>query len=205
MSEESKKIGILGGTFNPIHCGHLIIAETVRESFGLDRVLFIPSGIPPHKSYIELTGAEHRYCMVECAVRSNPYFEASRIELDRTGYTYTVDTLISLKSIYGDKTSLYFIIGADVINELTTWKDYESVFRLCGFIAVNRPGYDVKTALDDIERFDMQFGASIKILDAPQVDISSTGIRDRVKADKSIKYLVPECVEEYINKNRLYR
>jgi nicotinate-nucleotide adenylyltransferase len=204
MSEALSRIGILGGTFNPIHYGHLIIAEAVRESFGMDKVLFVPSGMPPHKSNIELSGAEHRYGMVECAIRSNPYFEASRIELDRSGYTYTVDTLISLKSRYGDNTTLYFMIGADVINELTTWKDFKNVFSLSSFIAVNRPGYDAKTVENDIERLVSQYGASIKMLEAPMIDISSSGIRERVYERRSIKYLVPGCVEDYIYKNGLY-
>lgn len=205
MSKEYNKICIFGGTFNPIHFGHLIVAETVRESFKLDRMLFVPSGIPPHKSQNEVTGAEHRYAMLECAVRSNPYFEASRVEIDREGYTYTVDTLNSLSSLYGDAAELYFMIGADVICELTTWKNFREIFKKCRFIAVKRPGCDIGSAESGIEQLKEQYGALISIVDAPLVDISSTTIRERLKAGNSIKYLVPQCVEEYINKNGLYR
>ena len=205
MSEEHEKIGIFGGTFNPIHFGHLIVAESVRESFGLDRVLFAPSGIPPHKSYDEVTGAEHRYAMVECAVRSNPYFEASRVEIDRTGFTYTVDTLNSLRTLYDNAAELYFLIGADVINELITWRNYREVFDLCSFIAVKRPGCDVRSAESGIEQLKERYNASISMIEAPLVDISSTSIREFVREHRSIKYLVPECVEEYIVKNGLYK
>lgn len=204
MSEKFMKIGILGGTFNPVHCGHLIVAEAVREAFGLDRVLFIPTGLPPHKSKNEVAGAEHRYNMVEGAVRSNPYFEASRAEIERPGYTYTVDTLRSLGVQYGENAGLYFIIGADVINELATWKNFKEVFARCSFIAVGRPGVG-KDAFDgDVARLKEKYPVSISVFEAPLMDISSTGIRERVGAYKSIKYLVPECVEEYIYENGLY-
>lgn len=205
MSEEYKKIGIFGGTFNPIHIGHLIVAEAVRESFGLDRILFVPSGVPPHKSYEEVTVAEHRYAMVECAVRSNPYFEASRIEVDRAGFTYTVDTLNSLRGLYGKAAEIYFIIGADVVNELTTWKDFRKVFGLCRFIAVGRPGCDAASAESGIKRLKERYNISVETVEAPLIDISSTSIREYVKSRRSIKYLVPECVEEYIHINELYR
>jgi nicotinate-nucleotide adenylyltransferase len=205
MSDKSSSIGIFGGTFNPIHFGHLIIAEAVREAFGLERVLFVPLGIPPHKSYNEIIGAEHRYGMVECAVRSNPYFEASRVEIDRSGYTYTVDTLKALRSRYGGNAGLYFIIGADVINELTTWKNFTEVFGLCRFIAVNRPGFDAAQAKSDVARLTERYAVSVDIIEAPLVDISSTAVRERVKAHRSIKYLVPECIEEYIYNNGLYQ
>lgn len=204
MSDECSKIGLFGGTFNPIHLGHLIIAEAVREAFGLERVLFIPSGIPPHKSCSEVTDAEHRYGMVECAVRSNPYFEASRIEIDRTGFTYTVDTLSSLRSRYGGNTGLYFIIGADIVNELTTWRRYNEVFGMCSFIAVKRPGCGNGSVEEDIARLEERYGALINLVEAPLVDISSTAIRERVNTGRSIKYLVPESVEEYISINKLY-
>lgn len=205
MSDKFSKIGIFGGTFNPIHFGHLIIAEAVRDSFGLDRVLFVPSGMPPHKSDNEVTGAEHRYDMVNCAVRSNPYFEASRLEVDRAGYTYTVDTLNSLRRQYGNTAELYFMIGADIINELITWKDCAEVFALCRFIAVKRPYCDAGSAESNIARLKERYPISISMVKAPLIDISSTEIRERVKAQKSIKYLVPECVEEYIYKNGLYQ
>lgn len=205
MTYLCKKIGILGGTFNPIHCGHLKVAEAVRVSFGLDKVLFVPSGKPPHKLNKEVTGAEHRYAMVECAVRSNPYFEASRVEIDRMGYTYTVDTLRLLRSLYCEGTELYFLIGSDVIDELKTWKNFREVFKLCSFIAVERPGCDREYTSNRIEQLRKQYDVTILKVEAPLVDISSTLIREFIKEKSSIKYLVPECVEEYINKNGLYR
>jgi nicotinate-nucleotide adenylyltransferase len=204
MSEKVVKIGILGGTFNPVHCGHLLIAEVVREQYCLDKVLFIPSGNPPHKQLSVVAQAEHRYEMVRCAVNSNPFFEASRIEIDRKGYTYTVDTLKALKNIYGQDTSIYFIIGADVIPELVTWKSFREVFGLCEFIAVLRPGFGKETLLAEISRLTELQNVVIHTADAPMIDISSTDIRDRVATGKTIKYMVPQCVEEYILKNRLF-
>ena len=130
QDRETKKIGIMGGTFNPRHNGHLIIAEAVREKAGLDRVLFIPSGQPPHKPGNEVADAEHRFEMVRLAVSSNRYFEASRIEVDRNGPTYTINTLQELREKFGEETQFYYIIGADVVNELLTWRECEKVFRL---------------------------------------------------------------------------
>ena len=140
--QEARKIGIMGGTFNPIHNGHLIVAEDVREQCGLDRVLFIPSGQPPHKPDSGVIDSVHRYEMVRLAVKSNPYFEASRVEVDRSGLTYTINTLQELKQIYGEGTVFYFIIGADIVEELITWREHKKVFEMCDFIAVLRPGHD---------------------------------------------------------------
>lgn len=204
MPESSKKIGILGGTFNPIHYGHLIIAESVRENYRLDRVLFMPTGLPPHKQDSEVTGAEHRFEMVQCAIRSNEYFEASRIEIDRAGFTYTIDTLISLKDVYGKDTTIYFITGADVIPELVTWKDCSRVFGMCEFIALLRPGYERKAFVDEIDSLKSGYGAVINITEAPMADISSTDIRERIRKGRSVRYLVPPCVEEYIYDHKLF-
>lgn len=204
MQQQDIKIGIFGGTFNPIHCGHLIIAETVREVMCLDKVLFIPSGQPPHKPDTEVIDAEYRFEMVRSAVSSNRFFEASRVEIDRTGYTYTINTLTALREIYGQKAGLFFIIGADVIPELTTWKNFNSVFKLCEFAAVLRPGYGRNKIESDIEQLRQGYGLKIHMIDAPLVDISSSDIRERCSAGKSIKYRVPERVEEYIIEKGLY-
>jgi nicotinate-nucleotide adenylyltransferase len=198
------KIGIMGGTFNPIHYGHLIVAEDVREKCRLDKVLFVPSGQPPHKPDSEVISAEHRYQMVRLAVESNPFFEASEIEKDRAGLTYTINTLQELKRIYGD-ASIYFIIGADVAGELITWKEYEKVFQMCEFIAVWRPGYDKSAFASAVEFNEKNLGAKIWTVQSRAIDISSTDIRERCKRSKSIKYLVPDRVEEYINAHGLYR
>lgn len=199
-----KRLGIFGGTFNPIHHGHLIIAETVREALCLDRVLFVPVGVPPHKTGADIADAEHRFRMVECAVSSNPCFEASRLEIERKGFTYTIDTLTALQRVYGCEAALFFIIGADVVPELTTWKEHKIVFGLCEFAAVFRPGMEKMAFLQQIEQLEKTQGVRIHPVDAPTIDISSTDIRERRKAGKSIRYLVPSCVEDYMIKYELY-
>lgn len=204
MQDEIKKIGILGGTFNPVHYGHLIVAEAVREDFRLDRVLFIPAGTPPHKSGSEVIAVSHRYNMVKCAVDSNPYFEASKVEMERMGYTYSIDTLKALKSQYAEGTEFYFIIGADVVPELTTWKDFGRVFEMCSFIALFRPGNDMEAFNMQINNLKSGYRVGIFTAAAPLIDISSTVIRERAAAGKTIKYLVPDCVEKYILDNKLY-
>jgi len=204
MKGNEKKIGISGGTFNPIHLGHLIIAEMVRDRFGLNEVLFVPSGMPPHKNLSNVVSSEHRFEMVNKAVANNPYFKESRVEIDRKGYTYTVDTLKNLKEIYGNGTSLYYIIGADVLNDLPSWRNHEEVFKMCEFIAVLRPGNDMQGFKKQMEFLRDKYCAKIHFIDTPLIEISSTQIRDSIKAGRSIKYLVPDCVEEYIMLNRLY-
>jgi len=198
------KIGIMGGTFNPIHNGHLIIAEDVREKCGLDKVLFIPSGQPPHKPDTEVIDARQRYEMVRMAVENNPFFEASRIEVDRNGLTYTINTLQELKKIYGEGADLYFIIGADVVEELTTWREFRQVFQMCEFIAVLRPGYNDSDFENAIEKNRKDFGAKIRQVRSRLIDISSSEIRKRCERHESIKYLVPDSVEEYIGRCGLY-
>jgi nicotinate-nucleotide adenylyltransferase len=206
-SATDMRIGILGGTFNPPHYGHLLAAESARECFGLQKVLFIPSGNPPHKSRNELADAEDRFSMVEEAVRTNPWFEASRIEIDRHGPTYSVDTLKELKAEYGEGTCFYFIIGTDIVNELVTWKEYEKVFAMCEFIEVTRPDTEADRQAERSQRIRQLTGDGrlrISTIRIPRLEISSTDIRERVTAGRSIKYMTPEGVEEYIKKNRLY-
>lgn len=205
MQQSFKKIGILGGTFNPIHCGHLIMAETIRESFDLDKVLFIPSGQPPHKSDHIIEDAESRYEMVQRAVASNRFFEASRIEIDREGFTYTIDTLKMLKKEYGSKTKLFFIIGSDVIPELKTWKEHNEVFKMCDFIVTVRPGCDDETVEADFKQVKDDYEINIIMTESPRIDISSSSIRERLQNGETIKYLVPENVEHYIYTKGLYR
>lgn len=204
MSKKKNKTGILGGTFNPVHCGHLIIAEAIRSELGLDRVLFMPSGVPPHKSSSELMKPFHRYRMVELAVSGMPFFEASSIEVDRKGVTYTIDTLDSLRAIYGKDKNYIYIIGADVLFELTTWKDFQRVFKSCSFAAAMRPGFDECCYIDQAVMLGKKYGADIIIVKAPLVEISSTQIRECIKSGDSIKGLVPESVEKYIYENMLF-
>jgi len=200
-----KRIGISGGTFDPIHYGHLIIAEEIRETMELEKMVFIPSANPPHKVGIGVTNATHRYNMVKMATESNPWFAVSSIEMERGGYSYTVDTLVQLKQIYGEDTVLFFMTGADVIPELVTWKNFEKLFSLCEFVAVLRPGFNRESLIKEIEFLKSHFMAKIHIVDAPLIGISSTIIREKVRNGKSIKYLVPENVEEYITENGLYK
>jgi nicotinate-nucleotide adenylyltransferase len=199
------RIGIMGGTFNPIHIGHLIAANEVQEKFCLDKVLFIPSGIPPHKPDSEVIDPEHRFEMVRLAVASNSIFEASRIEIDREGNTYTINTLIELKEMYDRETSFYFIIGADVVPELTTWKEFKKVFQLCEFIAVMRPGSTENSFFDGIRQLNEKWGAKIHPVQSRLIDVSSTEIRQRIMDGASVKYLVPDAVESYISEKGLYR
>lgn len=205
MKSQHLKIGISGGTFDPIHHGHLIMAQEIGEKLELDRVVFIPVGHPPHKPGSSVTDAFHRFNMVREAVGSNPLFEVSGIEVERPGYTYTVDTLEELKGRYRSDSEFYFIIGADTISQLVTWKRYRKVFAMCRFAAVMRHGFDRKKILGEVQCLEDSFSARIELIDAPLIEISSTDIRERVKKGRSIKYLVPERVEEYIRENSLYR
>ncbi|OPZ84837.1 MAG: Nicotinate-nucleotide adenylyltransferase [Firmicutes bacterium ADurb.Bin419] len=204
MKFNPEKIGISGGTFNPIHYGHLIVAEMVRDEFGLEKILFVPSGMPPHKDLRDVAGAEHRFNMVRQAVNNNPYFFESRVEVERGGYTYTIDTLKNLRQTYGKDAKLYYIIGADVLSDLLTWRNYQEVFGICEFIAVLRPGNGIEVFNRQMEYLRDNFGAVIHFMDTPLIEISSTEIRNRIKQGKSIKYLVPDSVEDYIKENRLY-
>ena len=181
---------IMGGTFNPIHNGHLIIAEDVREKAALTgSCSSLQDSL--RKPGSEVAEAEHRFEMVKRAVSSNPHFEASRIEIDRTGPTYTINTLLELREMYGGVTAIFFIIGADVVPELVTWREYEKVFSLCEFIVVMRPGFDESEFSETIRRLSEEKGARIHPVRSHLVDISSTDIRERCRKGLSIKHLVP--------------
>jgi len=198
------RLGLMGGTFDPIHCGHLAAAEEVRNCFMLDRMIFIPSARPPHKTGKVITDHEHRYTMAVLATVSNPYFDVSRIEIDRPGPSYTVDTLRHFRQV-DTSAELFFITGADAILEILGWREPRDLLRLCRFVAVSRPGYD----LDDISCLEAELGAelvsNIEILPVTPFDISSSDIRQRVAEGRSIRYLVPEEVRRYIYRNGLYR
>lgn len=198
------KFGILGGTFNPIHYGHLLMAERAREALGIGKIVFMPAGIPPHKDIKEVASAEDRLKMVELAVKDNDSFIISTIELDREGKTYTVDTLKELKSEYGQDTELYFIIGADVLFDLLKWRSAGEVFKLCKFAVMKRPGYKKDDFDERIKFLQEQYNASIEVVEMPLIDISSTDIRHRLMDNLSIKYLLPDKVVKYIRKEGLY-
>ncbi len=205
MDDNRIKIGIMGGTFDPIHYGHLVTAEAVRYKFNLSKVIFVPSGNPPHKVARVVTNKKDRYIMTVLATVTNPNCEVSTIELNKDGYTYTVDTMKEFRSIYGDDYEFYFITGADAILEILTWKDIDTLLGLCNFVAATRPGFDNKDLYDKLDDIEKRYGTRIFRVEVPSLAISSTDIRRRVAQGEPIKYLLPEVVERYIQKNHLYR
>lgn len=195
----------MGGTFDPIHYGHLAAAEAARVEFGLSKVIFIPAGSPPHKQSQKISDAEHRYSMTALATSSNSGFEVSRLEVDKAGITYTFDTMEELRSIYGEAPEIYFITGADAVLELLTWYKIGELLTLCKFIAVTRPGFDIWKLEQKIAEISSKYDGEIICLEVPLLEISSTDIRERIKNGKPVKYLLPEEVEAYIHKNGLYK
>lgn len=203
-----KRIGVMGGTFDPIHNGHLVTAEEAWRQFGLDQVLFVPSGHPPHKEDRKSLDPEDRYLMAVIATATNPHFKVSRMEIDRPGPSYTIDTVKELHRIYGNNTDVFFITGADAILEILTWKQPEQVLQEATFIAATRPGYDLKrleASLPEAEKVRHATNPRVLVMEIPTLAISSTDIRARVKEGRPITYLVPEGVSEFIEKNRFYR
>ncbi len=198
------KIGLMGGTFNPIHLGHLFISEHIRMNADLDKIVFIPSGNPPHKDSKEVISAKHRYNMVLLAIEDNPYFDLSTIEMDREGNSYTIDTIEELKRMYLED-EFFFIIGGDSLHELTKWKNPSELFKSVTFIVIGRQGIEEKRNLEKIKEYKELFNASIHYLDAPLIEISSTTIRNNLKDKKSIKYMVDPKVEDYIKHHELYK
>lgn len=194
----------MGGTFDPIHYGHLFIAESARSKYSLDKIVFMPAGHPVHKQRPKILPAFHRLEMTRLAVQSNPFFQISTIEIERPGPTYTVDTLEQLHADGRFSNDYYFITGADAIMEILSWKNVGRVFELCEFIAITRPGYslhEMNTVMRDLtppQRTKISFSETVGIM------VSSTEIRDRVRARQPIRYLVPQEVEDYIVAHRLY-
>lgn len=200
------RIGILGGTFNPIHMGHLIMADEVCKRHHLSKVIFIPAYIPPHKYVNDLADASHRYQMVKVAVNENDKFEISDIEIRREGKSYTIDTVQEILHHYGQDCEVFLIIGADSLNEMELWKNIKKLSQLCHFVIVNRPGFSTDATprlaelignknISDIEKLRIEI---------EPVGISSTEIRKRLKDGVEIKGLVPDCVEAYIKEHGLY-
>jgi nicotinate-nucleotide adenylyltransferase len=192
----------MGGTFDPIHHGHLVTAEEALAQYRLDEVVFVPTGQPWMKEKNrEVSPAEHRYLMTVIATASNPHFSVSRLEVERGGPTYTVETLRALREEQGPDTELFFVTGADAILEIFQWKDPQGALDLAHFIAATRPGYDI----DRIEAEATTAHPNISVMNVPALAISSTDVRDRVRRGRPIRYLVPEGVKAYIDKERLYR
>ena len=197
------KIGIIGGTFDPIHNGHLIIGEYARTSLKLDKVIFIPVGIACHKDNKNISNSKTRVKMIDIAIESNPYFEQSLVEIERKDVAYTIDTITSLKEKYIED-ELYFIMGGDSVFQIESWKDSKKLMKLCKFIVLDR-GYRSKNDLKNkIAELETLYGMEIEEINSPIIEISSTEIRNRVKNNFSIKYLLPEVLENYIIKNKLY-
>jgi nicotinate-nucleotide adenylyltransferase len=196
-----KRLGVMGGTFDPIHHGHLVTAEEARAQFNLDEVLFVPTGHPWMKAHENVSPAEHRYLMTVIATASNPHFNVSRVEVDREGPTYAVETLRQLRDEQGAGTELFFVTGADAMLEILQWKEPEELFELSRFIAATRPGYDLTVFQHGAPAHD----ARVSVMPIPALAISSTDIRARVAEGRPIQYLVPEGVEYYIEKVGLYR
>ena len=194
--ERKRRVGVMGGTFDPVHHGHLVAASEVRDAFDLDEVIFVPAGEQPFKQDREVTPAEHRYLMTVIATASNPRFNVSRMEIDRPGTTYTIDTLRELREQMPD-AELFFITGADVLRQILTWKDADELWSLAHFVGVTRPGHMLDGAgLPD---------NGVSLMEVPAMAISSTDCRARVRAGKPVWYLVPDGVVQYIAKHRLYR
>lgn len=197
------RVGVLGGTFDPIHIGHLVIAEEARVELELERVVFVPARLPPHKLDHIVSPAEHRLAMVELAIASNPHFTVSRVDIDRSGPSYTVDTIELLRSEWGPSVEIYFIMGSDSLLDILTWHNPRQLIRLCHFAVVGRPGYQVDP--DELDTLLPGLASRVRILNVPELAISSTDIQRRVRKGLSIKYQVPEAVEDYIYRHLLYQ
>ena len=196
MTAGTRRIGIMGGTFDPIHHGHLVAASEVADRFALDEVRFVPTGQPWQKADEEVSPAEHRYLMAVIATAANPRFTVSRVDIDRPGPTYTKDTLTDLRA-EAPEAEWFFITGADALSAIMSWKDVRELFALAHFIGVTRPGY----VLQDPNLPD----AAVTLVEVPAMAISSTDCRRRIAAGKPVWYLVPDGVVQYIGKHRLYR
>lgn len=199
---DGRKIGIMGGTFDPIHYGHLLAADEAHAAFGLSEVIFIPTGHPPHKANKKVTAAEDRYIMTELATINCPYFSVSRVEIDHRGNSYTIDTLRTLRSRPENAGALfYFITGLDAVLDIVSWKHPEEIMSMCKFVAVSRYGYNHKK----MNELPPELREKIITLEIPLLAISSTELRERVRNNRSIRFMVPPAVEQFIRKKSLYK
>ena len=187
------RIGIFGGTFNPIHFGHLVLAEQAYEKLSLDKVIFVPCYYPPHKKSLKLATPGQRYSMVKLAIQGNPRFKVSDIELKRKGRSYSIDTLRQLRKIY-KKAELFFISGSDVSDQISKWRSINEIFGLAKFVLAKRPGYRLK-----------KHNRNISVISITELDISSSMVRRKIMTGQSIRYLMPMRVYKYIKEKRLYR
>ncbi|MDY6844531.1 MAG: nicotinate-nucleotide adenylyltransferase [Thermodesulfobacteriota bacterium] len=212
------KVGIIGGSFNPIHFGHLRMAEDMRETLGLSKVIFVPAKIPPHKEKKHIISASHRFNMVAIALSANPWFEISDIEIKREGISYSIDTINLLKKQFEDTTNLYLLMGMDSFREIHTWKNYEKLFTICNIAVMTRPGVcmesmdkmfpkDLVSAFHNLSHteFCHRNGFRVEFVNTTFLDISAHKIRGEIAKGKSVKYLLPPEVEGYIYQNGLYK
>ncbi|MEW6172835.1 MAG: nicotinate-nucleotide adenylyltransferase [Bacillota bacterium] len=196
------RLGLMGGTFDPIHYGHLAAAEAVRHELELVKVVFVPAGQPPHKTGHQVSPAVHRVAMVRLAVASNPLFELSDIEVGRPGPSYTVDTVSAYRCLYPE-AEIYFLTGTDAVAEIASWHRFDELLKLCRMISAVRPGC-AREVQDRLAQLPESIRCRIRLVEVPGVAVSSTEIRDRVRLRKPVKYLLPETVEEYIIQHGLY-
>ena len=198
-----RRIGIMGGTFNPIHMGHLMIAEVAYEAFDLEKVIFVPAYYPPHK-HTDVISSEHRYAMTEAAVRDNPHFTISDVEMKRNGPSYTVDTIHHFIQEYGSDVDFYFIAGTDSIQDLPNWKYLDELLELCPFIGAMRPAGSEH--LDAVVNSFGQVGRNrIHLLAVPEMKLSATYLRNRLRKGQTVRYMLPKCVVDYIEEHHIYK
>jgi len=188
------RIGLFGGTFNPVHNGHIVVAQEAKIRLKLDKVIFVPAYIPPHKDRAGIIDAKDRLCMIELAIGTTAGFEISRYEVDKKEKVYTAQTVRHFKDIYPEGTEIFFLAGADSLSVLDTWKDVDKIFTLCRFVIFSRPGFSKDNSRFEVETIDME-----------EVNISSTRIRERVRENNPIDEMVSEQVADYIAKNNLYK
>ncbi|PIX25477.1 MAG: nicotinate-nicotinamide nucleotide adenylyltransferase [Deltaproteobacteria bacterium CG_4_8_14_3_um_filter_43_13] len=217
--EDYLRVGLFGGTFNPIHLGHLRSAEEVREFFNLQRVIFIPSANPPHKQGKDIISPIHRMEMVNLAIEGNQGFSVSDIEIKRRGKSYSIETIDHIRKIHGSDLTLFFIMGIDAFTEISTWKDHINLFSCCNFVVTTRPGYSLINLgtvlpadvaedfsyLPEEDRFIHASNFSLCFRDITHLDISSSVVRKKIKENRSTRYLLPEKVIEYIKQHGLYK
>lgn len=204
MNENKKRVGIMGGTFNPIHLGHLIIAEAAYEAYNLDEVLFVPSGISYMKDQSEILDAKKRVHMTGLAIEDNPHFALSTIEIDRDGNSYSYETLETLRK-QNPNTEYFFLVGSDTLFALETWKHPEILLPSCTILVAVRDGVPMEKMQEHAKYLEEKFGGTIKLLTTPNIEISATDIRNRLAEGRNVKYFVPDTVLDFINKYDLYK
>jgi len=198
------KIGVLGGTFDPVHQGHIMMAEEARKSLGLKEVLLVPAGQPMTRSNERITSAEHRLWMLRLAVAGSPHLKVSTVEIERPGPSFTVDTITELRRKYGSKDEIFFILGWDSLAQLPIWKEPARIVKMCILVAVPRPGWP-QPGLRALEKDIPGIAKRVVFLEKPRVDISATAIREKVARGESVEKLVPGPVADYIKKHSLYK